>query len=311
MIIVPPGQEDTFYAAASLACTIFLFIYIVTAKSIHEEIRNPFVAMLIATVAGILLYASKALPLMLMAGGAVILVAGILLNLLSRNTKSPLLANDPNAPSSESVVPPQSRKKTGLIIAIAAVVIGLGVAFVAYRHHATAPTAAIAAPQAHTDNGLLPQDKPSAPDVQNTPVAAPVSAVVVSADSTVVVDQKSAAVANFQQAKIEQAASIHTLDVAWTHLSKVTAKSGLNAWKKAQTQWANTKHDTCGKIEANKDIAASSASEMEIEISALKCDRDANLNRATYLTNNANSITEEKGQVDDDIGSLISKVKLK
>jgi len=303
MMMATLGQEDSIFAVLAVCCAILITIYMITSKTMNEELRKPFVAVFMATTVGVLVYASQSIPLIVMINLLIIV------NALQRSSVTSTRSESPSEPVRQG-------KRNLVAVGFATLLIALSIGY-----HVIGPAKLVAMANRH------PQPVMTIPQVATTPVTTatvvttPALVPTPAATSTVMptippstsADPQQTAFSSYQQAKIEQDASTHTLDAAWQHLSKVSTKTALNSWKNAQTQWSKSKHDTCGKDDEinDQDIKTLSATDLNIQTKRLQCERDANLNRATYLSNNAYTVSEEKGHIDDDIGNLISTLNKK
>lgn len=318
MMMATLGQEDSIFAVLAVSCAFLMLIYMITSKNMNEEMRKPFVALIVATTIGILIYASQSIAFIVLLNLFIIVSTLQGMRLASANAGSTLSIS---GQSNGAVLQSSLRAKMGLLLRVLAVVIAvlliaasLGYRFVGLGK--TTPTAHIVAPTLDSSS-QMPAQKPAVPvaptlvpSVASAPVAASSETISIT-PATIDTTSQQAALSQYQQAKIEYDASSHTLDAAWQHLSKVSNKTAVATWKKAQTQWANAKHETCGKNNPATEISSLSAIELDGETKRLSCERDANLKRASYLNNNAYTVSEEKGHVDDDIGNLISTLKQK
>ncbi len=309
MMIALQGQEDSLFAVLAVCCAIFVAIYMISSKSMSDELRKPFVAVFAATTIGILIYASQSLVF-------VVIMNSLIVVSTIQGARLASMANVSLSGQAEgAVIQSVSPRKwdlafRGLTVGIALLLIAAPLGYRFMGQHKSAKGAAVPTPMVPAATSPVTASVPQAvsPAPVDSQPAQPTAPVAVPTESTGE-ESRQTALSHYQQAKIEHDASIHTLDAAWQHLGKVSTKSAMSSWKNTQALWAKSKHDTCGKPAVKQDIDALSVTALDAETRLLQCERDANINRATYLSNNAYTVSEEKGHVDDDIGNLISKLK--
>lgn len=86
----------------------------------------------------------------------------------------------------------------------------------------------------------------------------------------------------YQTIKIDNDHSRYLLTEVWNMLPEQT-KSADGFWLKDQRAWVKSKQKACGKVVQDKDVSTLSNEQLVAEAVLLKCDTDANLERAKLV----------------------------
>jgi hypothetical protein len=119
--------------------------------------------------------------------------------------------------------------------------------------------------------------------------------------------QRDTAFRSYQQALIDHETSVHSVDEAWADLSKRAVKRDRRTWLKSQQAWATSKSHVCGSIDAVQHVDADTAAALDLKTKTLRCDTDANRNRASYIRSSVEAIITGH-QPSDEIGHLIQNL---
>ncbi len=295
------GQGGSNYFAASIACAVLLFIFIITAKTLDQELRKPLVALLVSVLAGLVIFISKAIPMLVIG----ILCLGFLIAIVRNVTRLHNAMNQEIQHPASDVQPQQTMRQSSRVNIeslkslwpLMSIVLVMGFFCFIYllfnkngfmnvmgSMHSTSPAVSAIQPTipAKTAPPPLVQTQPNSIDVKPIEEA-------------------------YQHAKINHQTSLHAVDAEWVHLSKSISKNNLGSWLKSQQAWSMSKRHVCGATEDTQDISTTTVLELKLKTKALRCDTEANLNRASYMKN-AVAAMKKGRQPTDDLGNLIESL---
>lgn len=292
------GQDDSNYFAVSIACAVLLFIFIITAKSLDQELRKPLVALLVSALAGIVIFISKAIPMLVIG----VLCLGFLIAIVRNVIRLHHVSHqDIHYPASNVQTQPLVRQPSlvhiGSLKALWPVVsIVVVVGFFSFIY------------LLFNKDGFMNvmgsmHSTPSS--VSTAQLIAP--APIVSTQPTKIDAKHDLAIQAYQQARIDHQTSLHAVEAEWGHLSKSISKANLGSWIKSQQAWSMSKRHVCGVTEDAQEISTITAAELKLRTKALRCDTEANRNRASYIKNSVAAMM--KGHLPtDDLGNLIQSL---
>ncbi len=292
------GLDDSKYFAASIACAMLLFIFIMTAKNLDQELRKPLVALLVSVLAGAVMLISKAIPMLVIG----VLCLGFLIA-IARNVAQlhPILHQEIQPPAedvqTQSLIRQSSLVRLGSLKAlwpVVSIVVVMGFFCFIYL--------------LFNKNGFMNVMGSMHSTPSSVGVAQPLAPARKEPTQSIKIDTKhDLAIQTYQQAKIDHQASLHAVDVEWGHLSKSVSKANLGSWIKSQQAWSMSKRHVCGVTEDAQEISTITAAGLTLKTKTLRCDTEANLNRASYIKNSVTAI--RKGhQPTDDLGNLIQSL---
>lgn len=307
-MLMTTGQDDSIFIVISIICAVLLFVFVITAKNLDAELRKPFVAMLVSTLAGIVIYVSKAIPMAVMGILCFGLLAGIVSNIIKFGS---LKHKDPSYPQTlnlQKTLSLQDKKANSLIdtesvklllptLSIVVVLVFFGFIFLLFNKSQFGSLMSLLHPfssSVSTTQGTMPSASP----------------VLAHATPAKVDAKREAALKSYQQAKIDHETSIHSVETEWSYLSKNAAKHDVNTWLNSQQAWKISKRHVCGQVDDAPDLDRLAAIELNSNTKVLRCDTDANFNRASYIKNSVDAMIKGH-KPNDDIGNLIQNLNNK
>jgi len=295
------NQED-FYCATSIVCALLLYLVIITSKGLDQDLRKPWIAVMVAMLAGIVIWISKAIPVLvigiLCSGFLIVIVRNISqLHKLSHQIVSPEIPSQEKQSASISI---EFLKSFWPMMSVVLVMGFFGLIYTMFDKDGLAGV--IGSIHSTSSVSVITQPITSAPltTTQTTKITDKTEKVAK------IDEQLQAALHAYQRAKTDHQASIQAVDTEWVHLSKSTSKSNLDSWHKSQQSWSIAKRHVCGLTDVSRSGNRSST-ELNVAIKALRCDTAANLNRANYIKKSANAMIKGHKPTDD-LGSLIQNL---
>jgi hypothetical protein len=313
-MLIALGQDDSIFAATSIICAVLLFFFILTAKNLDAELRKPVVALMVSILAGVVIYASKAIPMAVMDIFCFGLLVGVVRNIMKShgsNKIAPLPLQTLNAQQTSDMQVDKARplsKATSLIgtdsfkllwpaFSIVIVLVFFGFIYLLFNKAQFASLMSSIHP--------LPSSASATPQPTTPIIPASINAL-----STKVDAQRETALSFYQQAKINNETSVNSVDSEWNYLSKNVIKHDLNTWLNSQQAWKISKKHVCGQVDEALDVTILAATELDSKTKVLRCDTDANLNRASYIKSSADAMIKGH-KPNDDIGNLIQNLSNK
>jgi flagellar basal body-associated protein FliL len=305
-MLITLSQDDSRYAVASIVCAMLLFGFVITAKGLDTELRKPFVALVVAILTGMVIYASKAIPMIVIGILCLGLMVGMVRNWTQRRIVKQIKTVQPQRKISPQVTdnftleynlfinptPLVHEKWVKLLLPIFSVVFVIGFFCLIYLMFNKNQFMGFVGSMHATPSPSIGMIQPEIPKVLANNTTTKVDLV------------RETALRTYQQAKIEHETATHSVDKAWEKLSEIALKGEMRSWLKSQKSWETSKKNVCGQFSELKDDSTNTTSQADLDIKAIQCDTNANLNRASYIESSVAAMIKGRKPTDD-IGNLI------